>query len=253
MGDTMKLIITGALGRMGQEMLNAVAATDGRMTVAAAVDIAGVPIEGVPTYTALSDVREEADVLVDFSHHSATADILSFAKQRNMPLVIATTGQTEEERATILAASSEYPIFFSGNMSIGIALLVSLARQAAAVFPEADVEIVEVHHNKKLDVPSGTALMLAEGVREVREGGDIVVGRHEHGARKKGEIGVHSLRMGNIVGRHEVRIDTGTQTIVLGHEAHSRALFAEGALRAAEFIADQKAGLYNVRDLLTVK
>ena len=249
----MKLIVTGASGRMGKEMLAAVAATDGRMTVAAAVDIAGLPIEGIPTYTTLSSVREEADVLVDFSHHSATADLLSFAKERHMPLVIATTGQTEEERAAILAASATLPVFYSGNMSIGIALLVSLARQAAAVFPEADVEIVEVHHNKKLDVPSGTALMLAEGVREVREGGDIVVGRHENGARKKGEIGVHSLRMGNIVGRHEVRIDTGTQTIVLGHEAHSRALFAEGALRAAEFVVDQKAGLYNVRDLLTVK
>lgn len=253
MGDAMKLIVTGASGRMGREMLNAVAATDGRMTVAAAVDISGVPIEGIPTYTSLSDVCEDADVLVDFSHHSATADLLAFAKAKRMPLVIATTGQTDEERAAILAAAAECPIFFSGNMSIGIALLVSLARQAAAVFPEADVEIVEVHHNKKLDVPSGTALMLAEGVREVREGGDIVVGRHENGARKKGEIGVHSLRMGNIVGRHEVRLDTGTQTIVLGHEAHSRALFAEGALRAAEFIVDRKAGLYNVRDLLTVK
>ena len=253
MGAGMKLIITGASGRMGKEMLAAVAASEGRMAVAAAVDIAGTPIEGIPTYTALSDVREEADVLVDFSHHSATMDILAFAKARNMPLVIATTGQTEEERAAILDTAKILPVFYSGNMSIGIALLVSLARQAAAVFPEADVEIVEVHHNKKLDVPSGTALMLAEGVREVREGGDIVVGRHEHGARKKGEIGVHSLRMGNIVGRHEVRIDTGTQTIVLGHEAHSRALFAEGALRAAEYVMDCGAGLYNVRDLLTVK
>ena len=253
MGAGMKLIITGASGRMGKEMLTAVAASEGRMTVAAAVDIAGTPIEGIPTYTALSDVCEEADVLVDFSHHSATMDILAFAKARNMPLVIATTGQTEEERAAILDTAKILPVFYSGNMSIGIALLVSLARQAAAVFPEADVEIVEVHHNKKLDVPSGTALMLAEGVREVREGGDIVVGRHEHGARKKGEIGVHSLRMGNIVGRHEVRIDTGTQTIVLGHEAHSRALFAEGALRAAEYVMDCGAGLYNVRDLLTVK
>ena len=246
----MKLIITGASGRMGRELLAAITATEGRFAVAAAVDIAGAPIEGIPTYTTLSAVTEEADALIDFSHHAATADILAFAKARNMPVVIATTGQTEEERAAITAAADTLPVFFSGNMSIGIALLVSLARQAAAVFPEADVEIVEVHHNKKLDVPSGTALMLAKGVQEVREGGDIVVGRHENGARKKGEIGVHSLRMGNIVGRHEVRIDTGTQTIVLGHEAHSRALFAEGALRAAEYLTEKGAGLYNVRDLL---
>ena len=246
----MKLIVTGAAGRMGRELLSAIAATDGRFTVAAAVDISGASVEGVPTYTSLSDVTEAADALIDFSHHAATAEILAFAKARKMPLVIATTGQTEEERAAILAASETLPVFFSGNMSIGIALLVSLARQAAAIFPEADVEIVEVHHNKKLDAPSGTALMLAEGIREVREGGDIVVGRNGHSPRKPGEIGVHSLRLGNIVGRHEVRIDTGSQTIVLGHEAHSRALFAEGALRAAEYLVGRDAGLYNVRDLL---
>ncbi len=246
----MKLIVTGAAGRMGRELLSAIAATDGCFTVAAAVDISGASVEGVPTYTSLSDVTEAADALIDFSHHAATAEILAFAKARKMPLVIATTGQTEEERAAILAASETLPVFFSGNMSIGIALLVSLARQAAAIFPEADVEIVEVHHNKKLDAPSGTALMLAEGIREVREGGDIVVGRNGHSPRKPGEIGVHSLRLGNIVGRHEVRIDTGSQTIVLGHEAHSRALFAEGALRAAEYLVGRDAGLYNVRDLL---
>lgn len=246
----MKIILTGAAGRMGREMLAAVAATEGKITVSAAVDISGTEIPGIPSYTALSDVREEADVLVDFSHHSATAELLSFAAARRLPLVIATTGQTEEERAAITAASADLPIFFSGNMSIGIALLISLARQAAAIFPEADVEIVETHHNKKLDVPSGTALMLAEGVREVREGGDIVVGRHENGARKRGEIGVHSLRMGNVVGRHEVHINTGSQTITLAHEAHSRALFAEGALRAAEYLVGRDAGIYSVRDLL---
>ena len=248
----MKLIVTGAAGRMGRELLGAIAATGGAVTVAAAVDIAGTPVEGVPTYTAIADVCEAADVIVDFSHHSATADLLAYAKEKNMPIVIATTGQTEEERAAITAAAESLPVFFSGNMSIGIALLVSLARQAAAVFPEADVEIVEVHHNKKLDVPSGTALMLAEGIREVRENGEIVVGRHTHGARKAGEIGVHSLRLGNVVGRHEVHINTGSQTLVLGHEAHSRALFAEGAIRAAEYLMGRGAGLYNVRDLLTL-
>ena len=248
----MKLIVTGAAGRMGREVLAAIAATDGAVTVAAAVDIAGTPIEGIPTYKTIAEVAEAADVIVDFSHHSATADLVAYATAKNMPLVIATTGQTEEERAAITAAAATLPVFYSGNMSIGIALLVSLARQAAAVFPEADVEIVEVHHNKKLDVPSGTALMLAEGIREVREDGEIVVGRHGHGARKKGEIGVHSLRLGNVVGRHEVHINTGSQTLVLGHEAHSRALFAEGALRAAEYLIGRGAGLYNVRDLLTL-
>lgn len=246
----MKLIVTGAAGRMGRELLSAIAATEGRFTVAAAVDISGTAIEGVPTYTTLGDVTEEADVLIDFSHHAATAEILDFAKARKLPLVIATTGQTEEERAAILAAAKTLPVFFSGNMSIGIALLVSLARQAAAIFPEADVEIVEVHHNKKLDAPSGTALMLAEGIREVREDGELVVGRSGHAPRKPGEIGIHSLRLGNVVGRHEVHINTGSETLVLGHEAHSRVLFAEGALRAAEYLVGKEAGHYNVRDLL---
>ncbi|MBQ2719210.1 MAG: 4-hydroxy-tetrahydrodipicolinate reductase, partial [Clostridia bacterium] len=218
--------------------------------VAAAVDISGTAVEGVPTYTSLSAVTEPADVLIDFSHHAATKELLAFATARRMPLVIATTGQTEEERAAILDAAKTLPVFFSGNMSIGIALLVSLARQAAAIFPEADVEIVEVHHNKKLDAPSGTALMLAEGIREVREGGKITVGRNGHAPREHGEIGIHSLRLGNVVGRHEVHINTGTQTLILGHEAHSRALFAEGALRAAEYLGGRGAGLYNVRDLL---
>ena len=246
----MKIILTGAAGRMGREMLAAVAATDGRVSVAAAVDVTPVDIPGIPTYTALSDVREEADALIDFSHHSATASLLSFAAARRMPLVIATTGQTEEERAAIAAAADTLPVFYSGNMSIGIALLVSLARQAAAIFSDADVEIVEVHHNKKLDAPSGTALMLAEGVREVRADGEITVGRHGNCPRKKGEIGIQSLRMGNVVGRHEVHINTGSQTLTLSHEAHSRALFAEGALRAAEYLANRPAGMYNVRDLL---
>lgn len=246
----MRIILTGAAGRMGREMLTAVAATEGRDEIVAAVDITGTEIAGIPTYTSLADVREEADVLVDFSHHSATCELLAFARNHKMPLVIATTGQTEEERAAITAAAARLPVFFSGNMSIGIALLISLARQAAAIFPDADVEIVEVHHNKKLDAPSGTALMLAEGVREVREGGEITVGRHGNCPRKKGEIGIQSLRMGNVVGRHEIHVNTGSQTITLTHEAHSRALFAEGALRAAEYLVGRSAGMYNVRDLL---
>ena len=246
----MRMILTGAAGRMGREMLEAVARTSGRHTVVAAVDVSPLSLEGIPTYTALADVREEADILIDFSHHSATPSLLAFAAARRLPLVIATTGQTEEERGAIMQASGVLPVFFSGNMSIGIALLVSLARQAAAIFPKADVEIVEIHHNKKLDVPSGTALMLAEGVREVREGGRLVVGRHEAGARQEGDIGIHSLRMGNVVGRHEVHLHTGVETITLSHESHSRALFAEGAIRAAEYLVGHEAGLYSVRSLL---
>ncbi|MBQ7381115.1 MAG: 4-hydroxy-tetrahydrodipicolinate reductase, partial [Clostridia bacterium] len=149
----------------------------------------------------------------------------------------------------IKAASAEIPVFFSGNMSIGIALLISLAKKAASVFPDADIEIVETHHNRKLDVPSGTALMIAEGIREARGAGELCIGRHENGKRPEGEIGIHSLRLGNVVGVHEIHINTGTQTLTLKHEAHDRALFAEGALTAAAFLVEQKAGLWNVNDL----
>lgn len=245
----MKIILCGASGRMGRVVAQTVADGFGGATIAAAVDIS-MPTLDCPCYTSLADVREEADVLVDFSHHSATDDILSFALARRMPAIIATTGQTEAEKESIRKAAHTIPIFFSGNMSIGIALLISLAKKAAAVFPDADIEIVETHHHNKLDVPSGTALMLAEGVRQARDGGSLLVGRHENGKRPMGEIGIHSLRLGNVIGEHEIRIDTGTQTLTLAHKAHSRALFAEGALSAAVFLIDRENGLYNVNDLL---
>jgi 4-hydroxy-tetrahydrodipicolinate reductase len=141
-------------------------------------------------------------------------------------------------------------VFRSANMSLGIAVLLDLARRAARMFPDADVEIVEAHHNQKLDVPSGTALMLANAVRSVRPEAEFVVGRHENGKRKKSEIGIHSLRLGNEVGMHEILITTGNETLTLKHEAESRALFAEGALAAAAWLMGKPAGLYNMQDLL---
>lgn len=244
----MKIILCGAGGRMGQVCCDIIAEGFGGASLAAAVDIQRPSLD-CPCYTSLSEVTEEADILIDFSHHSATDSLLAFAKERRMPIVIATTGQTEEEKEMIKAASAEIPVFFSGNMSIGIALLISLAKKATSVFPDADVEILEVHHNRKLDVPSGTALMIAEGIRAARGTGELCIGRHENGKRHEGEIGIHSMRLGNVVGEHEIRINTGTQTITLKHEAHSRALFAEGALSAATFLCEQKNGLWNVNDL----
>ena len=175
---------------------------------------------------------------------------MTYAKEKKLPVVIATTGHTEEELAQIRAASEQIPVFYSGNMSVGIALLTRLARQTAAMFPNADIEIVESHHNQKLDVPSGTALMLAKAVKDARPEAEFLVGRHENGKRTKQEIGIHSLRMGNTVGIHEVIVNTGTQIITLKHEAQDRSLFAEGALTAAEFLAKQSAGLYNMDDMV---
>lgn len=246
----MKVIVCGASGRMGKELISAIEGGYCSATLAAATDIV-LPIVGCPAYTDIAEVKEDADVIIDFSHHSATASLVDYARSRRLPLIIATTGQTEEEKAMINEAAEEIPVFYSGNMSIGIALLVSLVKQAVRIFPDADVEITEVHHNQKIDVPSGTALMLAEGVRAAREGdSEFVIGRHENGKRKSGEIGIHSLRMGKVIGEHEVRIDTGSQTLTLSHKSHSRALFAEGALTAAVYLCGKEKGLYSVNDML---
>ena len=135
-------------------------------------------------------------------------------------------------------------------MSIGIAVLADLARRAAAAFPTADIEIVEIHHNQKLDVPSGTALLLAKSIQNVRKNATLLIGRHENGKRTAQEIGIHSLRLGNEVGTHEVLISTGNEVITLKHEAKNRALFADGALAAAAWLIGRPAGLYSMQDMM---
>ena len=164
--------------------------------------------------------------------------------------MIATTGQTDEERAAIEEAAKEIPIFFAANFSVGVALLIELAKKAAAAMPDAEIEIVEKHHDRKVDAPSGTALAIARALQTVRPNAEIVTGRSGFGKRTKEEIGVHAIRMGNIPGEHEVLIGTNNQTISLKHETHDRAVFAEGALAAAAFLQGKPAGLYDMQDLL---
>ena len=147
-------------------------------------------------------------------------------------------------------AAKKIPLFHSANMSLGVALLVELAKITARTFPEADIEIIEKHHNRKLDAPSGTALLLANAIREVREKARLVFGRSGQAKREADEIGVHAIRMGNIVGEHEVIVGTDTQTITLKHEAHSRALFAEGALAAAEYLIGKPVGMYDMKKMI---
>ena len=203
------------------------------------------------TFTELGET--ECDVVIDFSHHSAAADVTAFAKQAGCAAVIGTTGHTAEEKALILEAAKEIPVFYSGNMSMGIAVLCRLARQAAACFPEADIEIVETHHNRKVDAPSGTAMMLFEAVRTVRQEATAHCGRAGEGKRQPGEIGISSLRLGNVVGIHEVHIHTGSQILTLKHEAVNRKMLAEGGVDAARFICGKKPGLYNMEALLEAR
>ena len=238
----MRAVLCGANGAMGRLI-------DGILGdhVVGRVSIDGE--NGVPrTFEELGPVK--ADVLIDFSHHSAVAEVLRYARGIGCAAVIGTTGHTAEEKALILEAAREIPVFYSGNVSLGIAVLCRLAKQAAACFPDADIEIVEVHHNRKVDAPSGTAMMLFEAIREVRPGGVPNCGRAGEGRRTKEEIGISSLRMGNVVGIHEVHICTGTQTLTLKHEAATRAMLADGAVEAARFMVGKAAGLYNMENIL---
>lgn len=192
----------------------------------------------------------DADVVIDFSHHTAVSDVLAYARRIHAAAVVGTTGHTSEEKQLIMDAAREIPVFFSGNMSLGIAVQCRLAKQAAACFPDADIEIVETHHNRKVDAPSGTAHMLFQAIREVRPNAVEHCGRAGEGKRTQDEIGVSSLRMGGVVGIHEVHICTGNQRLTLRHEAMSREMLAEGAVDAARFIVGKGAGLYGMENLL---
>ena len=238
----MRAIVCGANGAMGKLIQARL-----QDQVAGLVSIDGE--NGVPkTFEDLGNVN--ADVIIDFSHHSAIDAVMEYAKSQDCAVVVGTTGHTEEEKAVIRAAAEKIPVFFSGNMSLGIAVLCRLAKEAAAVFPDADVEIVEIHHTRKVDAPSGTAKMLFEAVKEVRPDAVAHCGRAGEGKREKNEIGIASLRMGNVVGIHEVHICTPAQTLTLRHEAADRAMFADGAVDAAKFLCGKAPGLYNMNDIL---
>ena len=241
----MKIVLNGAKGRMGRIVDEAAAA--GGHSVVARVDFGYAEGEGLRT---LAEYQGPADVVIDFSNHAATAQVTEYCVKRGLPVVIATTGQTRDELALIDAAAKAVPVFLSANMSLGVALLADLAKKAASVFPQAEIEIIERHHDQKLDVPSGTALLLARRIQEARPETEILVGRHENGKRPKNEIGIHSLRYGNEVGTHEIIISTGSETVTLKHEAENRSLFAQGALAAAEFIVGREPGLYDMRDII---
>ena len=194
--------------------------------------------------------RVEADVVIDFSHHTAIADVLNYAKAIGAAAVIGTTGHTAEEKTLIYAAAEEIPVFYAGNVSLGIAVLCRLVKDAVKYFPDADVEIVEIHHTRKVDAPSGTAHMLFNAIKEVRPQAYENCGRAGEGKRTKDEIGIHALRMGNVVGIHEVHINTGNQTLTLKHESGSRAMLADGAVAAARFMEGKGKGLYDMESIL---
>ena len=246
----MNILVHGATGRMGKIVCEMIEAAD-ELNLCAKVAIDAPEGAEANCYTALSHYSGKADVVIDFSHHSAVFDLLDYCEKTNTPVVICTTGHTEEELARIEAACKKIAVFKSANMSIGVALLAQMGKSAAAMFPDADIEIIERHHNQKLDVPSGTALLLANRIREAKTDAKYVIGRHENGKREKREIGIHSLRLANEVGMHEIIIATGSETVTLTHKAENRRLFADGALAAARFLCCKRAGRYDMQNILS--
>jgi 4-hydroxy-tetrahydrodipicolinate reductase len=225
--------------------------------VRALLDKAGyttIPVDafsqGDEALKSINDVTVSADVIIDFSFHTLTEEVVDYAASKNIPAVICTTGHTPEEKERISKAAEKTAIFYSGNMSIGIATLCDAVKRVVSVFPDADVEICETHHNRKLDAPSGTALMLFDAVKEVRPDAVAVNGRAGQSKREKNDVGISALRMGNIVGIHEVAICTDNERITLKHEAFDRALFADGAIKAAEYLVDKPAGFYNMKTMM---
>ncbi len=247
-----KTVICGACGKMGRVIADIISNRDD-CEVIAGVDANPVEYSDFKVVAAPSELPEIPDVIIDFSHPSALDGLLAYCLTNGVAAVFATTGYTPEQVEKIRAASEKIPVFFSANMSLGISLLSELAKRAAAFLGEQfDVEIVERHHNRKLDAPSGTALMLADAVNGARGGGcSYMYDRHSvRRKREPSEIGIHSVRGGTIVGDHEIIFAGRDEVITLSHSAASKEVFAVGAVNAAAFLVGRPAGLYSMADLL---
>lgn len=247
-----KIILNGCNGKMGKFVTAAVKARED-MEIVAGIDIFGESDGGFPVYASIDEIKEEADALIDFSNSASLNSVVAGCVGRKLPAVICTTGLSSEQIESLNEASKEIPVFFSANMSIGVNLLVELSKTAAKFLGGSfDIEIVEAHHNQKVDAPSGTALMIADAIKGELEG-DIDYEYNRQAKREKrprSEIGIHSVRGGNIVGEHEVIFAGNDEIVKISHSARSRALFATGAVNAAVFIADKKPGMYSMSDML---
>lgn len=247
-----KIILSGANGQMGRVIARCAAERDD-CTIVAGIDPNTAMNDGFHVFAKAEDCTVEADVIIDFSHPSALEPLLAMAKSNRLPAVISTTGLSEEQIALIHETAKDIPIFHSANMSLGVNLIRELARAAARVLGhEFDIEIVEKHHNRKIDAPSGTALMLADGISEVLpEPPQYTYDRHSRRSkRQKNEIGLHAVRGGTIVGEHDIIFAGRDEVITISHSASSKEIFATGSLNAALFLAGKPAGLYSMQDIL---
>lgn len=247
-----RIIITGACGKMGKVIQSIVANRDD-CTIVAGVDLYDDGNRPFPVYSKVTDIKEDADVLIDFSNPSLLDDILEYGKATNTALVIATTGYDECQKKKIQDASKSCAVFFTYNYSLGINLLANLAKKAVQILgDEFDIEIIEAHHNQKIDAPSGTALMLADAINEEFENPmRYEYDRHsKREKRSKNEIGMHAIRGGTIVGEHQIIFAGRDENITLSHSARSKEVFAVGAVNAAVYMAGKDAGMYDMGELV---
>ena len=245
------ILLCGCSGRMGA-VVSDMAAADDNVKIVCGVDVLGEASGAYPAYETLGDCKEDADVVVDFSNPAVFDELLAFCVDRKMPLVICTTGLSEDQLAAIDKAEEKIAILRSANMSVGINVMIKLLRQIAPYMSEAgyDIEIVEKHHNQKLDAPSGTALALAEAANEEGKLEYVYDRSQVRQKRDKKELGISAVRGGTIVGTHEVIFAGEDEVITFEHMAYSRKLFAKGALEAAKFLAGRKPGMYSMQDVI---
>lgn len=247
-----KIIMNGCNGKMGH-VISRLAAQDDACEIVAGFDIADQGDHPYPVFTNPDDFTGEADVIIDFSHPSMLTKLLDYGKKRHIPLILATTGFSPEQKKEMDEASKSVPIFFSANMSLGINLLIDLAKKATKLLEGSfDIEIVERHHNQKIDAPSGTALAIADAISDtLSTPAEYVYDRHAvRKKRSKTEIGLHAVRGGTIVGDHTVIFAGNDEVIELKHSAHSKEVFAVGALKAAKFMTGKGPGKYDMNDLI---
>ncbi len=246
--EQVKILISGANGKMGHAVAAAIAGRED-CAVCAGVDLYTKQYADFLIFEKLTDVPEKPDVVIDFSNPAILDDLLDYCQVNGVPCVLATTGYSEEQITKIKKAANSIPVFFSFNMSLGINLLVQLAKKAVSILGgQFDIEIVEKHHNQKIDAPSGTAIMLADAINEELDNKyHYVYDRHSKRQKRDAkEIGMHAIRGGTIVGEHDIIFAGHDEVITLSHSAASKEVFAVGAVNAAVFLAKQDAGLYDM-------
>ncbi|MCK9477896.1 MAG: 4-hydroxy-tetrahydrodipicolinate reductase [Firmicutes bacterium] len=246
------VILSGCNGKMGGVVSETIKHSDG-INIVCGVDINPTSKSDYPVFSLPEEFKGEADVIIDFSHPSTLTGLLDYSLRRKMPIVVATTGLAADQISQIKTASKSVPVFFSANMSLGVNLLVDLVMRAAKFLEDSfDIEIIEKHHNQKIDAPSGTALAIADAITEaVSKPCEYVYDRHSvRKKRKRSEIGIHAIRGGTIVGEHSVIFAGMDEIIEIKHQAASKEIFAVGAVRAARFIIGKPPALYDMRDIV---